>query len=261
MSNIDAGYYKDNVFYPVVNINGPNGFFSTLTITMLGIIQSSVPIEKIDASNCFWHYKLGHHMYKNMWPILFKDIDIHRHCKNPNEFDVWIVNQKFTINLEEFDACVKKYFSPNDVVQNRKNEFISKYSITPSNCLAIHYRGTDKIAEVKLTPIDFYIKRANEILSIEPDLKLLIQTDDFHILDRLKREFPNAVRINELPVSNNGRSVHLCPPLIKKGLDYAIDFFASILLISQCKHVITHTGNVAFWTLLYRNSYNNFTQF
>jgi hypothetical protein len=258
----DIGYYKDNVFYPnVMYKDGLHGFFSTLSIIMIGLIRSSVPIKKIDASKCFGHYKLGHHMYKNYWPILFKDIDIHSCCEKPEEFNVWIVNQKFTINLEKFDAYIKKYFSPNYTVQNRKNQFISNYSITPSNCLAIHYRGTDKISEVKLTPVDSYIKKANEILSIEPNLKILIQTDDFHILDRLEREFPNAVYIKELPVSNSGRGVHLSPHLIKNGLDYAIDFFASILLISQCKHVITHTGNVAFWTLLYRNSYNNFTQF
>jgi len=47
---------------------------------------------------------------------------------------------------------------------------------------------------------------------------------------------------------------------INKRSDYGAIYNASVSLMAESKHLVTHSGNGGLWALLYRNNTNNVHQ-
>ena len=105
--------------------------------------------------------------------------------------------------------------------------------------------------------------KATQILKDDPNLKVLIQSDEKEFIDEMRKNFKNNIVLyDEIRVINKDirRTVdnHGLTPQINH--DYALKFLAIVYIMSKCKYVVCNSGNISFWILMYRQHLNNFFQ-
>ncbi len=237
------------------------GFFSNCSVALLEVARSKKAITRIDATRSFFLYK--ENPQANAWPLYFQD---------PHVAPGTQVNQKMSrylyhhedykvIDFEAVEPLVKAYFSPSEQVLETREKLIRKYEIDTSRTLAVHFRGTDKSREVRPASIYSWLRKTKKILrGLPSDFRILLQTDELYFYERFMEEFgKRAFFFNELPLSalQTGIRKNLLPA---KRESFAKTFLASVLIISRSANVITHTGNSALWTALYRGGVKNFVQ-
>lgn len=257
------GYWKNGEFYHGTN----DGFFSCLSVILYELLHREGLVTAINTTHSFIPYKDVLNL--NTWPLMFTEFEEHFLSRVDAEkirkvfWTPDLVNKENyvqDIDLNLFLPWIKKYFTPSKFVEGIVKYIEKKYNIDYANTIAIHYRGTDKFKEVTPTPIEEYIKLANNLLTKNPNFKILIQSDEKEKMDKMLNHFHDTCfYLDELPQSLDGRGIHVYGNVNDK-FKYGIYYLASILIISKCKHVITHRGNGGFWTLLYRGNTLGYTQ-
>ena len=88
-----------------------------------------------------------------------------------------------------------------------------------------------------------------------------MQTDQEQFLDYCKDKF-NCISIDEIPrTTKKGKGTNIMYLIESdKKEKLAVNFLAAALIISSCKFIINHTGNVGRWITLYRGSAKNTIQ-
>jgi hypothetical protein len=89
--------------------------------------------------------------------------------------------------------------------------------------------------------------------------RILLLTDEPDVIVGFEAAFPNAViTINELATPGGSIGAHT---LDSKEPEVQGQIFLAILsLVSNCKKVVTHTGNGALWEVLFRGSTDDLKQ-
>lgn len=153
---------------------------------------------------------------------------------------------------------INTYFSPNDNILNKIMFLKIKYNINYETCIGVVYRGTDKISECTLPNVNNYINKINELLTEDPELDILLQTDEQLIYDVLVNNFKNKIiSFEEIPKSTNGMNVFHNKNITNK-MDKIAYFDASIRIISNCKYIITNNiTSVTSILIDYRNNIEN----
>lgn len=267
MENKVESYYSNKfgewnlgVYYPSTVC----GFFSVLSTTLYDLSNTRGVIRGINTEKGLTLYK--NDPYQNVWRYFFKEAKPHINGYRIPEFSTaHLVNDSLYLkraNLNLYAPFIKKYFLFSDLVNYRVDALVKKYSINYDNTIAVHYRGTDKYMEVPIQPIEKFIDHVSELLNNNNQLKVLLQSDEQNILKKLSSAFPNiSFFFDELPMSETGGSLHMgYGGVCFDKFEYGINYLASIGIISRCKHIVTHVGNGAFWTALFRGSIENFSQ-
>ena len=96
-----------------------------------------------------------------------------------------------TLDLISLNPFIRKYFTPNDTILKIQSEIEQKYSIDHDNICVLFYRGNDKIAETKICSYDEYLIYANLIMSKNPNIVFLIQSDETEFINYMSEKFPN----------------------------------------------------------------------
>lgn len=100
-------------------------------------------------------------------------------------------------------------------------------------------------------PVEDYLLEAEDLLAQNPGMRVLVQTDQKQVRDHLLEALgAKAFALDELPVTEGNTAIHLCLEHGKQA--FADHLLAVNLIMAKSQWVITHTGNVAFWTVLFR---------
>lgn len=204
--------------------------------------------EKIDdVSKCFF---------------MEKDVQVHRSCSF-HEYTQYS-NYK-SLDFDSINPFIHKYFSLSknalDLVDNLKN----KYNIDFEKTISVFYRGNDKQREIKIGSYDEFLKQIILVNSVNPDCRILIQTDEKEFLEYCLENFTNRDKIfyfEELPLINNNPNIsvhHIIPK--GKRTQFGLYYLSSTYIISQSKILLTHTGNSGLWSVLFRGNSNNVHQY
>lgn len=255
-----------------------SGFYSNIHQTfsaILTLLAHGIAPDTISYEHGFKSYKLN--PSQDVYPFF--------HKPNPNqELPVWENLPRTSPNLssnnsisslpfDEYTKIFNRYFAPSDEIIAKIKYLKYKYQVNPEETISIHYRGTDKFTEVAVASQEQYAEIAKKLLERHPNLRVLIQTDQKQALEYFLNQFGNrAFYIDELPTTNKTgeEAKKIDMEFFHKRFDYAEDvdpipftqmFDAAIRLISTTKYVITHTGNGALFTILYRGNVNNVYQF
>lgn len=165
-----------------------------------------------------------------------------------------------SLPLDEFKPYLQKYFRVNEKVERWKDWFVKKYAIDFDKTIVLSYRGTDKYIELELQPVEKYLLHVRKLLQDNPGYRVWIQTDQQQVQDAVMSEFEpgRCFLLEELPATTGKHGVHEI--LETDKVEFSRKMLAAVQLMAACKHLITHTGNVAFWTVLYRGNVNNVVQ-
>ena len=255
-----------------------SGFYSNIHQTfsaILTLMSHGIAPDIISYEHGFKSYKLD--PSQDIYPLF--------HKPNPQqELPIWKNFPRTSANIssnnvisslpfDEYSKILNRYFSPSDDIVAKIEYLKNKYQVNPDETIAIHYRGVDKFTEVDLATPEQYVNIVKNILEKHPNFRVLIQTDQTQALEYFLKEFgENAFYFDELPTTTRTGSdaKKIDMEFFHKRFDYAEDvdpipftqmFDATIRLISTTKYVITHTGNGALFTILYRGNAKNVYQF
>ena len=173
----------------------------------------------------------------------------------------------YSIILNKFKPFVQKWYEPNNHTKDIEQYLINKYKINFSKTIGICRRGTDKCCEVKVAPIEKYIKAAKDLLAIHPDHKILIQTDCAYTVDEFKKTFGNVcIHFNEYGLEtsrDNSGNFGTAPSSVRTANKqfHGRCLLAVVSILSKCNIVINCTSNIALWIYLMRDYNGNEYQF
>jgi len=168
------------------------------------------------------------------------------------------------LNITQIKPFIEKYFSPAPEIVYIKKMLLDKYQINPEECMAVYYRGTDKYQETTLGDHSIYSEKINAVIKSTSNAKVIVQTDssDFlnYQLQNINLNKKNIIVIDENRTSNKNIGIH-------RENDGNANYremkylFATFLIMSQCKHIITSSGNCSLWMMYYRGNTNNIHQY
>lgn len=253
------------------------GFFSCCYVRLDEILKyynlhKKLP-SKVDSTDQFKDYKPGDHS-ENIVPYFFVEdqkyldsIDIV--FTKPLQISSSHEEPQFSnyrlLNFDDMKPFLKKYFSLSNDVKNCITFLDNKYSLSDinyNNICAIFFRGNDKSKETNQPSYEEMIQKASTILTHNPNIKFLIQTDEREFLEAFLKCFPNnSFYFKEIPNTPKmyGSMQHILPPQYKIPCTQL--FVAAIHIIARCKYVIHTSGNCELWIALTRGHANGLYQY
>ena len=165
--------------------------------------------------------------------------------------------------LEYANLCpiIEKYFAPSEQIKNIINKMETKYNIDYNNICVLFYRGNDKNTETYICGYDEYIEKAKQILSKNPNILFLIQSDETEFIELILFLFPN----NSFYFKDEIRHIHKCNStvdIIMKDKNYVFSkyYLAITIIMAKCKYLVCGSGNCSLFILLYRGNSNKMYQ-
>jgi hypothetical protein len=262
---------KNNITYKMLRVTHNAGFFSCFSVRAHEIIQY-FNINKclpsiVDSSVQFRMYK--HHFEDDITFDFLKPYnnDIEIHYTGGITLDItWLQFQKYKdIPYNTITPFINKYFTPSDRIQSLSTSIMEKYALTPTNCIGVYYRGTDKHRETSLASYSSFYTKLKEVLAIPGNehAQILIQSDTQQFLEYIKAHSTdisaNIIIITENTISNTSRGIHNEHTYAENYIDIQ-NFFATLLILAKCKHFICSSGNCSIWAVYFRENAHNVHQ-
>jgi hypothetical protein len=266
-----------NTGFSMLKINHNAGFFSTCSIKLLSIIGAFNNIKRlpniVDSSEQFSLYKglsddditfeyFEHYDNINTHPFIYT-----------TDVDYKVDKQFFYYKLLAYnDICpfIQKFFSPSTQIQNIIQTIETKYNIDYTNICVLFYRGNDKITETELsgykakpTAYDRVIEKANQILSENPNILFLIQSDETEFIDVITQNFPsNSFYFKDETRHMNKQNSSVDLIFKETNLHFSKLYLAITIIMSKCKYVVCgSSGNCSIWITFYRGNADNVYQY
>lgn len=247
-------------------VNHNAGMFSCSTIALQSLMvfwngYRKLPIS-FDRINQYLYYK--HKATDNLIPMLFKESDEPMRFDRQRYMTTATEEQQFSdyrkILFDDVAPFVHKYFMPSDLVLDRVKYFVEAYQIDYENTCAVFYRNNDKGKETQCASYADFIAKGYEIE--RKGQYYFVIPDEIEFWNEWRIHYPESFRFDELPLFPHNPEQSIFHQLEPKDLpEHAINFFAQVLIAAKCKHVLTHSGNGAFWLALYRGNMDNVHQF
>jgi len=252
------GYFVEDSFH----LTHDAGFFSMCSSTLFELSRMKESVAEIRGDESFSLY--GKELGGNPWLHFFSppitSVSANYSKKNPFGRRLRHHSDYSTLPISRAKPYIQRYFQPSPEVVRRKEELIRAYGVEPNNTVTLWYRGTDKATEIALDPPERYLHEARKLLKRSSKLRVHIQTDQHQMQSFLQSELGDRGFVfEEIPVSRTAEGIHFTTPLDKQ-VQSGQDILATVLIASMSRHLITHTGNVALWTVLYRGSTKRTTQ-
>lgn len=253
----------------VLQITHNAGFFSCCEVRLSEIVayyneHKRFP-DKVDSSQQFANYKRGD---EDLMPLYFdSDRKLDAEYFGGKRIDLttderyWQFSDYKNIIHENTRLLMNSYFVLSRHAGGTAYNLRRKYNLDPENTCAVFYRGNDKNRETQIAPYEEFIQRAREVREKNPGIKFLVQPDETEFLEAFLAEFPDAIYFHETPHMRKKDSVMFNEMPRGQRAEFGAKFLAAVLVLSQCKYLITHSGNCGLFCVLYRGHSDNVIQY
>ena len=252
------GYFVDSAFH----LTHDAGFFSMCSTALFELCREKSMTTAIYANESFSHF--GKDAGENPWDFYFnqprQEIPAVFADKNPFGRRLRHHSDYSTLPLKRVRSHIARYFSPVEEVKRREANLLAKYGIDPGRTITVCYRGTDKGTELALEDPEAYLDATRALVRRRPRCRVLVQTDQTQVRDFLVNSLgERAFYIDEMPVTETQTAIHhVITP--EQQVSFGQTLLATVLIMANTRHLITHTGNMALWTVLYRGNVRGVTQ-
>lgn len=280
--NIEANKYTTHGRYELSLINektldlayvgGSRGFYAELTLAARGMLAFySLYFKK------FTNFNLNINCSKawidhtppdvtDLYPLLYKR-DLKSEFIEYSNFQNILKDNNASnrvykhLDFKQLNNLYKHHYCMSNTQQKKYDDIVKKYDLDYDNLIGVWYRGTDKNTELTLADPIKYLELAEKIISQDSKLKILIQSDQQQVVELFKNTFKDrCFFFNEMPTTAGTKGYH---KIIKN--EDKLEFYKTLdictRILSNCKYLINHTGNVAFVIQVHRNNFENMWQF
>jgi hypothetical protein len=243
------------------------GFFSCCSVGLHFIVnffnENKMLPTDVDRSSQFNQYKENH------------DQDLSKLFYNKNHFDIKYQNcidffwekqfEKYSeLDFNNLTLFIQRYYAVSDLILNKVFEIQQRIGVDYENIIAVCYRGNDKCSETQIGSYETYIEQIDMVYEKMDDPLIFIQTDEVEFLEKIQEKYVNVFYLDEIPIIKKNTSLsiqHTISNYKKEKFEFALNFLASMIFMSKCNHLITHSGNVGLWIAMYRGHFNNSFQY
>jgi hypothetical protein len=251
-------YNLDNKTYSVKRLYG---LYSNITVSLYGIAKLSfMGYEVKELSLILEEYDV----YKNFYNSLFKKQDsplnfenitqeekdfFLRYCE-PNKLGIG--RERKDLNFNILSKFYQKFYQPSDDCVLKKEKIIKDKNLNLNETIFVWARKTDKVYETSIPTIDTYLKLLKTF-----DLsgkKIVIQTDDYSVLEEFKKTDLDFTTLDVLPYSYTNDSFHsnlhsvtdenFYKKYKQTKEEYLQYLLALVLIMSECKFSVSYPGNL-----------------
>jgi hypothetical protein len=252
-----------------LTITHNSGFFSCCSVRLYDIInffntRKRLPLS-IDSSFQFASYKINpYDSNEDLNSLLFEDIQSNKieYVKDINYHH----NHQFTtynqLDFENITPFIYKYFSLSNTTKEYSKKLEDKYEIEYDNTVSVFYRGNDKSTETGIASYDEFFNKCQQVYNKNKQIRFLIQTDEAEFRDEFQQNFKHSFFFEEMPCINSNKNIalqHIISP--DQRPKFAQRILSVTSIVSQCKHLVTHSGNCGIWAVLLRGNATNVHQY
>jgi hypothetical protein len=245
------------------------GFFSCCSVRLseiIGYFNSNQKLpEIVDSSEQYSWYKSPEFNNRDITYDYFENNILDEICWSDNinyYHDYQFINYK-SLNYHLITPFINKYFKPTKEILEIVLQMENKYNINDySNICVLFYRGNDKVTETELSSYEKIIEKANEILSENPNILFLIQSDETEFIEKMTNLFPNSFYFKD--ESRHMKKCNSTVDIIFKDFNYRYSKFylAITIIMSKCKYVVCgSSGNCSIWIAFYRGNSDGLFQY
>ena len=251
-----------------------SGFFSCCSVflhTLVNFFNNHHRLpSKLDTFNNFEWYKRPDQKDVDITNEYFKK---HNEClcnftfnweNNVNYHHEYQFNNYKELDYSNLKYFIVKYFSPSQIILNNILIFEEKYiknKYKYENLCVLFYRGNDKVTETGLCDYEQFIQKGREVLSKNPNVTFLIQSDETGFLEAMQREFPNSFYFKD-EIRHISKTTSTVDKVYShQNNEYSKYYLAITIIMSKCKYIICTSGNCSIWIMLFRNNADNVIQF
>jgi len=176
--------------------------------------------------------------------------------KDKSYFEQYLITSAFGLGIDDVkhlnfnitNQVIDKFFTPKESIISYYNNLMSSNNIDINNTVFVWARSTDKASESRIPDTSAYIGILNT-LNLEGK-EILIQTDDYRVLNDFKNSNFKFKTISQIPMSNNLVGFH------NELKDIRDDKFISTYNITKQEYLIqmyclSLIGRDSYKTILY----------
>jgi hypothetical protein len=176
--------------------------------------------------------------------------------KDKSYFEQYLITSAFGLGIDDVkhlnfnitNQVIDKFFTPKESIISYYNNLMSSNNIDINNTVFVWARSTDKASESRIPDTSAYIGILNT-LNLEGK-EILIQTDDYRVLNDFKNSNFKFKTISQIPMSNNLIGFH------NELKDIRDDKFISTYNITKQEYLIqmyclSLIGRDSYKTILY----------
>lgn len=176
--------------------------------------------------------------------------------KDKSYFEQYLITSAFGLGIDDVkhlnfnitNQVIDKFFTPKESIISYYNNLMSSNNIDINNTVFVWARSTDKAGESRIPDTSAYIGILNT-LNLEGK-EILIQTDDYRVLNDFKNSNLKYKTISQIPMSNNLTGFH------NELKDIRDDKFISTYNITKQEYLIqmyclSLIGRDSYKTILY----------
>ena len=176
--------------------------------------------------------------------------------KDKSYFEQYLITSAFGLGIDDVkhlnfnitNQVIDKFFTPKESIVSYYNNLMYSNNIDINNTVFVWARSTDKASESRIPDTSAYIGILNT-LNLEGK-EILIQTDDYRVLNDFKGSNLKFKTIPQIPMSNNLIGFH------NELKDIRDDKFISIYNITKQEYLIqmyclSLIGRDSYKTILY----------
>jgi hypothetical protein len=164
-------------------------------------------------------------------------------------------------NYKYITPIINLFFSPSLQITNIIDNITAKYSVDYENTCVLFYRGNDKITETPLCDYREYIHFTQYILSKNPNIKFLIQSDETEFIEYFTYLYPNNSFYFKDEIRHMKKQNSTVDKVFKDDNSlYSKYYLAITIIMSKCNYIVCGSGNCSAWIMLYRGNAVNICQ-
>ena len=258
MTSLRWGSFNKGIYYPRKRTAG---FFSYCSTSLADLSQIEAVVQRIDGTDIFRAYKTLPR--KNLWSRFFKQPKYSPHQLPASKENFGVLHHHSVYResrLDDLRPFVDQFFKPSEVVRRRKVFFEWKYGLKSQDFIAVNLRGTDKNTEILTPPLDNFLSETEKLLEQTGKSRILVVADQIQYIEGFRERFGKMViTLPELPTTAGSQVIH-DQIRFRHRETFAINFFATVLILADAPSLITHTGNTAYWTILFRGGTSSTVQ-
>ena len=242
------------------------GFFSNCSVRLHHIVHFINEHQKepaiVDSSIQFLWYKIEKD--KDITFDYFEDY--HKMTDETILYPISYKQSRQYSNYSDLDykrivPLIKKYFSPTSTIKEIMTNIEKKYNLVYENICVLFYRGNDKHREIEKCSYDSYVLQVQQILTRNPNVIFLVQSDETEFIDFFTTMFPT----NSFYFKDEIRHMKKCNTTVDKKIssennEFSKKYLAITIIMSKCKYIICGSGNCDMWIMLYRGNNQNVIQ-
>lgn len=228
-----------------------SGFFSEMSTALLDLALLGAKVKKLDTTRALLWFKDTPE--EDLFAHIF------RRSKGRGKTSSWLASNLphhsiyAKLPFHEIAPIRKRWFSPTRDICSRARGITQASGVQPSKMIAVNLRGSHKYKEVDPTPVEHWVTVVGRLRALHPGLTVCVFSDDQDLVDQFSAQAPfPTVDFGQEVRTRGGSSIvnaFRSEPLRSEATK---NFVARTLVVSKARFVVTHTGNTAYWTALFR---------